>query len=82
MDSGKQTEKMESLIASARELDAEFRKDPHRPTYHFTASTGWMNDINGAIFWSERAHIFRQHQQVVLPVLQRLDDHDRGGAVQ
>jgi len=54
-------EKTESLIASARQLDARLRADPHRPTYHFTAPMGWMNDINGAIFWRGRYHIFYQH---------------------
>jgi len=51
----------EELIRCAQELKEKFRLDPHRPKYHFMPSFAWMNDINGAIFWKGRYHIFYQH---------------------
>ena len=51
----------EKLISSARDLKERFQNDPHRPRYHFMPPSGWMNDINGAIFWKGRYHIFYQH---------------------
>ena len=54
-------DRTEQLIAHASELHAELRRDPHRPTYHFMPPRAWMNDINGAIFWKGRYHIFYQH---------------------
>ena len=54
-------EKTEALIHATRELDAMYAGDPYRPRYHFTPPFGWMNDINGSIFWKGRYHIFYQH---------------------
>ena len=54
-------EKTEALIHSRRVLDAMYDDDPYRPRYHFTPPFGWMNDINGSIFWKGRYHIFYQH---------------------
>ena len=34
--------------------------DPHRPAYHFLPPAAWMNDINGALYWKGRHHIFYQ----------------------
>ena len=61
MDPGDPVERMEELICRARRLRDEFREDPHRPTYHFMPPWAWMNDINGAIFWKGRYHVFYQH---------------------
>ena len=52
---------VEKRITSARELKIKLESDPHRPIYHFTPHWAWMNDINGAIFWNGRYHIFYQH---------------------
>lgn len=52
---------MESLIAATRELRERFDADPYRPRCHFLPPEGWMNDINGSVFWKGRYHIFYQH---------------------
>ncbi|MDE0681884.1 MAG: glycoside hydrolase family 32 protein, partial [Candidatus Poribacteria bacterium] len=54
-------EKTEALIYSRRVLDGMYENDPYQPRYHFTPPFGWMNDINGSIFWKGRYHIFYQH---------------------
>ncbi len=61
MDFEAEIQRKEKLIGSARELKEELRDDPHRPGYHFMPPWAWMNDINGAIFWKGRYHIFYQH---------------------
>ncbi len=61
MNLSHETEKTERLIEYARELREKFQNDPQRPQYHFLAPAGWMDDINGAIFWQGRYHIFYQH---------------------
>lgn len=35
--------------------------DPHRPRYHFTAPTNWINDPNGVCFHGGRWHLFYQY---------------------
>ena len=61
MNYEKQIQQTEKWIACARELSAAFCDDPHRPAYHFVPPSGWMNDINGCLFWKGRYHIFYQH---------------------
>jgi sucrose-6-phosphate hydrolase SacC (GH32 family) len=53
--------RVEALIDSAAQLQEQLRGDPHRPAYHFLPPQAWMNDINGALFWKGRYHIFYQH---------------------
>ena len=53
-------ERMEARIREAGELAAAFARDPHRPAWHFTPPAAWMNDINGALYWKGRYHIFYQ----------------------
>ena len=61
MDIQTEIRSTDELIRGARTLQAKFHDDPHRPRYHFMAPWGWMNDINGAIFWKGRYHVFYQH---------------------
>ncbi len=51
----------EARLAAANALWAQFRADRHRPRYHFVPAGGWMNDINGALWWRGRYHVFYQH---------------------
>ena len=61
MNSESDIERTEDLIAHARVLRHGFENDPNRPAYHFMPPMGWMNDINGSIYWKGRYHIFYQH---------------------
>ena len=56
-----QTVRIEGQIATYWELVDRLRADRHRPGYHFVPPAGWMNDVNGSIFWKGRYHIFYQH---------------------
>ena len=54
-------EQTEQLIDSTLALTRKFQNDPHRPLYHFMPPSGWMNDINGTIYWNGRYHLFYQY---------------------
>ena len=60
MTSEDRIERMEARIREAADLAAGFARDPHRPAWHFTPPAAWMNDINGALYWKGRYHIFYQ----------------------
>jgi len=53
-------EDMGEMILSARALRENLLADPYRPGYHFVISEGLAGpfDVNGAIFWKGRYHLF------------------------
>ncbi len=56
-----QIKQTEALIQCSWALREMFDSDPHRPRYHFMPPSAWMNDVNGAIHWKGRHHVFYQH---------------------
>jgi len=53
-------ENIQVMIRQARALREKFLKDPYRPGYHFVTPEGRCSpfDVNGAIFWNGRYHLF------------------------
>src|SRR5262249_33689295 len=37
-------------------------RESHRPQYHFTALTGWLNDANGLLHYRDQWHLYHQHR--------------------
>lgn len=56
------------LIASASlvcliEAEGNFvcTTEKHRPKYHFSSKSGWINDPNGMVYYDGIYHLFYQH---------------------
>ena len=47
--------------------EADLYHEVHRPQFHFTSKTGWINDPNGLIYTNGVYHMFYQHNPVGLP---------------
>lgn len=43
------------------ESPPELYREPHRPQFHFTPATAWMNDPNGMTYADGEFHLFYQH---------------------
>jgi beta-fructofuranosidase len=57
---GRAQENVQEMIRSTRALREKLLRDPHRPGYHFVTLEGRCSpfDVNGAIFWKGRYHLF------------------------
>lgn len=53
-----QNPSVKELISSARSLRESLWKDRLRPRYHHMPPEGFFNDVNGALFWKGRYHLF------------------------
>ncbi len=48
-------------IVEERRLGELYEKDNRRPRFHFTPSSGWLNDPNGLAHWNGLYHLFYQY---------------------
>lgn len=39
-------------------------RESHRPQFHYTALSGWLNDANGLVHYKGAWHLFHQHRPV------------------
>lgn len=49
------------LEPSKDALENNYYKEKHRPQFHFSPETGWMNDPNGMVYYEGEYHLFYQY---------------------
>jgi len=47
--------------SDTRDVVSEYRQESHRPQFHFSPETGWMNDPNGLVYYDGEYHLFYQY---------------------
>jgi fructan beta-fructosidase len=62
----KATESGFALIKQSDSVPQEdgFYKESLRPQFHFTSKRGWLNDVNGMIYYDGLYHMYYQHNPV------------------
>lgn len=48
-------------IAREAGVDETYYTEPHRPQFHFSPESMWMNDPNGMVFYEDEYHLFYQY---------------------
>jgi len=49
------------LLSFSQPGSTDYYNEPHRPQFHFTPDSMWMNDPNGLVYFKGKYHLFYQH---------------------